>query len=525
MMKVIKKQLGIYLFSGILLVCSPSCKDFLDLAPLDNRVEQNFYKTEKDAQEALNSVYDALQWHTNAGGGGFSPDPMLSDIASDDSYAGGSSRSDSPDMIQIDQHNMLTTNSLIRVYWSNHYTGIYRANLLLQKLPDIPMSDQTRSRITAECKFLRAHFYFDLAKWFGNIPLILAPQSPGEYCTPQAEPAQTFGQIALDLVEAFPDLEKANLRTSKAHATRWSAQALLARVYLFYKGVYNSDLQAGTTTVNAAYALEQVKDLINNSGHTLLDNYADNFSKANEFSIESVWEISYSSDNPWFDWNYIQGGEGNMQPLMQGPRINGDSNYNSGWSFAPVTQELNNAFEPNDPRKTATLLSQADDLNGTVSTGYQHTGFFSKKYTTTNEYRPVNGQYELNWGNNYRSIRFSDVLLMAAELELNTGGGQAQSYFNRVRDRVDLPSKPVSLANIYQERRVELALEGHRYWDLLRQGLTVANQNISIQNRRGPGYVGDQVDFNVTFNPTTRGLFPIPQSEIDQCAGVLKSNF
>lgn len=524
-MKATTKQLTIVLLAALILTGSSSCEKFLDLAPLDNRVEQNFYKTEKDAQEALNSVYDALQWHTAAGGGGFSPDPMLSDIASDDSYAGGASRSDSPDMIQIDQHNVLTTNSLVRIYWSNHYTGIYRANLLLQKLPDIPMSDETRARITAECKFLRAHFYFDLAKWFGNIPLILAPQSPGEYCTPQAEPAQTFGQIAQDLVEAFPALEKADLRTSKAHATRWSAQALLARVYLFYKGVYNADLQAGTTAVNAAYALEQLRDLINNSGHALLENYADNFTKENEFSLESVWEISYSSDNPWFDWNYIQGGEGNMQPLMQGPRINGDPNYNSGWSFAPVTQELNNAFEANDPRREATILSQTDNLSGTVSTGYQHTGLFSKKYTTTNEYRPVNGQYELNWGNNYRSIRFSDVLLMAAELELATGGSQAQGYLNQVRSRVDLPEKPATLANIYQERRVELALEGHRYWDLLRQGLNVANQNISIQTRRGPGYVGDQIDFNVTFNTATRGLFPIPQSEIDQCAGVLKPNY
>jgi hypothetical protein len=523
-MKNISKYTTTIILAGFLTLGGTGCKKFLELSPLDNRVDQNFYKTEKDANEALNSVYDALQWHTNAGGGGFSPDPMMADIASDDSYAGGGSRSDSPEMIQIDQQKLLSTNSLVRVYWANHYTGIYRANLLLQKLPGITMSDETKAKIAAECKFLRAFFYYDLAKWFGNIPLILAPQTPSEYCTAQATPAETFNQIAKDLVEAISVLDKSDLRTSKAHATRWSAQGLLGRIYLFYKGVYKGELQAGTVAVNGQYVLTQLQDLITNSGHDLLAVYGDNFTKANEFSKESVWEISYSSDNPWFDWNYIQGGEGNMQPQMEGPRVEGDPNYNTGWSFAPVTQQLYNAFEANDPRRTATIINMETELKGKVTPGYQHTGFFAKKYTTTNEYRTTAGQYELNWGNNYRAIRFSDVLLMAAELDITNGGTQAQNYFNRVRNRVSMPAKTVTLANIYQERRVELALEGLRYWDLLRQGLNVASQTITIQGQRGPGYVGDQVDYNVTFNQTTRGLFPVPQSELDQCP-VLKPNF
>ncbi|WP_345950204.1 RagB/SusD family nutrient uptake outer membrane protein [Mucilaginibacter sp. PAMB04274] len=523
-MKNLNKYTTSIILAGVLTFTQTGCKKFLDLNPLDNRVEQNFYKTEKDAAEALNSVYDALQWHTNAGGGGFSPDPMMADIASDDAYAGGASRSDSPEMIQIDQQKILTSNSLIRVYWANHYTGIYRANLLLQKLPGITMSDASKAKMAAECKFLRAYFYFDLAKWFGNIPLILSPQNPAEYCTEQAAPSATFNQIAKDLVEAIPVLDKSDLRTSKAHATRWSAQGLLGRVYLFYKGVYNGELQAGSVAVNGSYVLTQLQDLINNSGHDLLGNYADNFTKANEFSKESVWEISYSNDNPWFDWNYIQGGEGNMQPQMEGPRVSGDPVYTTGWSFAPVTQQLYNAYEANDPRRDATILNTATDLTGTLTTGYQHTGFFSKKYTTTADYRPTSGQTELNWGNNYRSIRFSDVLLMAAELDVVTGGSQAQNYLTRVRARVGLGSKPATLANIYQERRAELALEGIRYWDLLRQGLAVANAAITIQGQRGPGYIGDQVDFNVTFNQSTRGLFPIPQSERDLCP-VLKPNF
>jgi len=508
----------------LLSVCSSGCKDFLELNPLDNRVEQNFFKTENDANEALTSVYDALQWHTAAGGGGFSPDPLLSDIASDDSFAGGGSRSDAPDMIAIDQHKISPVNSLIRTYWSNHYTGIFRANLLLQKLPGMSAADDFKKRTAAEAKFLRAFFYFDLVRFYENIPLILAPQTPDEYCTAQASPEQTYNQIATDLEEAIQDLPALTLAANKAHATKWAAKALLARVFLFYHGVYGKDLVAGSKTINSQAVLAHLTDLINTSGHDLLDNYADIFKKASEFSVESVWEISYSNDNPWWDWNYIQGGEGNMQPLQQGPRISADPNYTSGWSFAPVTQSLADAFETGDPRRDATILFEEPELTGSVTEGYQHTGYYSQKYTTVKEYAPALGQYELNWGNNYRCIRFADVLLMAAELDLMAGGTNAQTYYNRVRDRVDMPGKTVSLDNIYQERRVELALEGVRYWDLLRRGLQVSGQAITVQNIRGPHYTGDQADYNITFNTATKGFFPIPQSEVDLCAGVLKKN-
>src|SRR5690606_34825429 len=131
---------------------------------------------------------------------------------------------------------------------------------------------------------------------------------------------------------------------------------------------------------------------------------------------------------------------------------------------------------------------------------------------------------ELNWGNNYRSIRFADVLLMAAELDLMAGEGNAQNYFTRVRDRVNMPFKAVSIDNIFLERRVELALEGIRYWDLLRRGQTAASQAITIQNVRGPGYTDDQADYNITYNSATKGFYPIPQSEIDLCGGILSKN-
>ncbi|WP_374165001.1 RagB/SusD family nutrient uptake outer membrane protein [Arcticibacter sp. MXS-1] len=522
MKRTLKNILGMAAVAALSLPNS-GCKDFLEVTPLDTRVETNFFKSQSDVNEALVGVYDVLQWQTNAGGGGFSPDALLSDIASDDAFAGGGSRSDSPNMISIDQQNILPTNTDLPVHWGNHFTGIYRANQLLKRLPATAASDEFKKSVTAQVKFLRAYFYLDLVRFYENIPLLLEPLESGAGCVEQASPEAVYNQIATDLEEAIPDLPAKTLKDNDGRATRWAAEALLARTFLFYHGVYKKDLQAGSTAVNSQRALAHLTDLINNSGHDLLPNYADIFKKGFEFSKESVWEISFSDLNPWYDWGYIQGGEGNMQPLMQGPRIASDPNYSTGWSFAPVTQALVNAFEPNDPRKAATIISQEEDLTGKVTPGYQHTGYFSKKYTTSEEYAPTGGTYELNWGNNYRSIRFADVLLMAAELELMTGGSKAQTYLNRVRSRVGMPEKPATLPNIFQERRVELALEGQRYWDLLRQGVSVAEQAITIQNQRGPHYVGDQIDFNVKFNAARKGFFPIPQSELDQCR-TLKQN-
>jgi starch-binding outer membrane protein, SusD/RagB family len=522
-MKNIFKNSARIAFIAALALGTTSCDDFLDLQPKDARVESNFYKTEADAMEALVSVYDVLQWNTVTG---FHPTPMLMDIASDDAFAGGSSRTDAPNIIEVDMHNIRPANPEIHGLWKKHYIGINRANLLLEKIDGIEASPEVKKRIIAEAKFLRAYFYLDLVRTYENVPLVTKTLvNPNEYNQPQAAPKDVYNQIAKDLEEAIPDLPASTIRVSQGRVTKWAAKALLARTYLFYNGVYNAQLQAGTTTVDATRAFNHIKDIIANSGHTLLTEYADNFKKSGEYSPESVWEIAYSDLNPWWDWGYIQGGEGNIQPQMQGPRVltPGTENYERGWSFAPATQSLYDAFEANDPRRDATLIIETE-LKGGLDKGYQHTGYFSKKYTTSKDYTPTAGQTELNWGNNYRSIRFSDVLLMGAELSLKAGGGDAQVFLDRVRTRVGLPSVPATLDNIFKERRVELALEGQRYWDLLRQGPNVAAQKITVNGKRGPLYTGDQVDFNVTFKDKTKGFFPIPQSEIAISNDLIKQN-
>jgi starch-binding outer membrane protein, SusD/RagB family len=176
-------------------------------------------------------------------------------------------------------------------------------------------------------------------------------------------------------------------------------------------------------------------------------------------------------------------------------------------------------FMQNDPRRPYTIVLEGE-LDGSLTKGYQHTGYFSRKYTSDAEHWGADGQFELNRTVNHRVIRFSDVLLMAAELD----SPNKQEYLDRVRTRVGLPSVPATLENIFRERRLELSLEGIRYFDVLRRGLDYATQEFTYSGIRGPMYQGDQQIFDATFNSATKGFLPIPQTEIDLSAGTFRQN-
>lgn len=514
-----KKTFYKILASITLVTLSVSCSDdFLDLGPLDQEVTSTFYKTEDQAMQALVAVYDVLGYQDTPGYS-WAPFITISDVLSDDSYAGGADANDGQDEDELNNFNIPTTSKIVQAIWIKNYTGIYRANVLLEKIDGVDASDEFKKRLIAESKFLRAYFYFEQVAYFENIPLLTRTLSgPSEYKQPQAAPADVYNQIALDLTEAMNDLPESVPATEAGRITKWAAQALLARVYLFYNGVYGNDLQAGDQVVNKQVLVGYLDNLIATSGHDLFEDYSHNFKLAGEYGKESVFEISYGDTPPWWDWGYVRGGEGNLSAQMQGPRVTGSQKWNRGWSFGTVSQKLVNDLE-DDPRFEFTVLTQ-EELDGTLDKGYQHTGYYSKKYSSDAEHWGSNGQFELNRTCNHRVIRFSDVLLMAAEL----GSGNAQQYLDRVRARVGLGSIPATPENIYKERRLELSLEGIRYFDVLRKGLTYANQTFTYSGIRGPNYVGDQQIFDVTFNPATKGFLPIPQSELDMSGGSFTQN-
>ncbi len=496
-----------------------SCsKDFLDLKPLDQEVTSSFYQTEEQAMQALVAAYDVLGYQESSGAG-WAPFIVISDILSDDSYAGGSDANDGQDEDEMNNFNIPTTSSIVRSIWIKNYIGIYRANLLLEKIEGVDASDEFKARLIAECKFLRAYFYFEQVRYFENIPLLTATiKGPSEYGQDQAAPELVYNQIALDLTDAMAVLPTSIPSAEAGRISKWAAQALMARVYLFYKGVYGNELMAGETEVNQTVVLGYLEDLITSSGHDLFENYADNFHLAGEYGKESVFEISYGDTPPWWDWGYVRGGEGNLSAQMQGPRVTGSTNWNRGWSFGTVSQKLVDDMET-DPRMAFTVLTQ-EELDGSLSIGYQHTGYFSKKYSSDAEHWGSSGQFELNRTCNHRVIRYSDVLLMAAEL----GSPNAQTYLDKVRARVGLGSIPATAENIYNERHLELSLEGIRYFDVIRKGMDYASQQLSYSGIRGPNYIGDQVIFDVTFKPTNRGFLPIPQTEIDLSGGRFVQN-
>jgi starch-binding outer membrane protein, SusD/RagB family len=493
------------------------CEDFLDLKPLDREVSSNFYQTEENAMQALVAVYDVLTYQSTPGVS-WAPFITVSDMLSDDAYAGGSDANDGMDENELNTFNIPVNNQLVHATWIKNYIGVFRANQFLEVIGDIDAPEDFKARTIAEVKFLRAYFYFEQVRFFENIPLLTSTiKGPSEYQQEQNTPEQVYNQIALDLVESVPGLPESVIPAEDGRVTKWAAQALLARVYLFYNGVYGGNLQAGETLVDQDFVLDYLEDLIENSGHDLFPEYSDNFSLAGEFGIESVFEISYGDSPPWWDWGYVRGGNGNLSAQMQGPRVTGSQKWNRGWSFAPVSHKLAQDLS-GDPRFEYTILTQ-EELDGNLVIGYQHTGYFSKKYSSDAEHWGSDGQFELNRTCNHRVIRFSDVLLMAAEL----GSPNAQQYLDRVRLRVGLTSVPATMENILNERRLELSLEGIRYYDVIRQGLEYASQELT-HSVRGPNYVGDQEIFEVTFDPATKGFLPIPQTEIDLSAGVLKQN-
>ncbi|NLF42097.1 MAG: RagB/SusD family nutrient uptake outer membrane protein [Bacteroidales bacterium] len=509
--KTVKALLVIFLFNA----CS---EDFLDLKPLDREVSSNFYQTQDQAFQALVAVYDAVKYQESPGVS-WAPFVTMSDILSDDAYAGGSDANDGLDENEFNMFNIPPTSKIAHSIWIKNYIGIYRANLFLEIIDGTTSTDEFKTRTKAEAKFLRAYFYLELVRFFENIPLLTETiKSTSEYTQEQVSPQEVYNQIALDLVEAIPDLPETLPTEEGGRVTKWAAQGLLARTFLFFNGVYGGNMQAGNIVVDQAYVLQQLEDLIQNSGHDLFDDYSMNFKLAGEFGIESVFEISYGDTPAWWDWNYVRGGNGNLSAQMNGPRVAGSDNWNRGWSFCTVSQRLVEELE-DDPRFQYTIVKQ-EDLDGVLTTGFQHTGYFSRKYTSDAEHWGADGQFELNRTCNHRVIRFSDVLLMAAEL----GSPNAQDYLDRVRDRVGLPSVTATLDNILKERRLELSLEGIRYFDVLRRGVSYASQTFTVSGERGPNYIGDQILFDVTFKPLTKGFLPIPQAEINLSGGVFVQN-
>lgn len=452
---------------GALLLAFGSCKkSFLEKDPNGLFLESNYYQTTSQAFTGLIAAYSPLGWTVGGTDNTYCSKLGILSIASDECYAGGGSASDNPGWQALNTYTMSSASGPQAGLWSRNYTGINSANILIDKLSGTTaVNADSAKRFVAEAKFLRAYYYFDLVREFKNIPLILkSPSLSDAFAQVQASPDSVYIQIEKDLKEAIPNLPVTVSADQLGRATSGAANALLGKVIL--------------TENNTSRMLEAASYLnkVNTSGlYSLLANYSDVFATNNKFNSESIFEIVHTAAQKadWGSWPYFQG---NVWINMIGPRsYSGPIYWTAGWGFCPVITNMANDLK-NDPRYS-TNVANIDSIVNAVSgrgysPGYQNTGYFIGKYAPLMSDVADAGTKELNFAKDEIEIRLADTYLMEAEALVRGGGdlGRAQTLLSAVRARVGLSPVDPTLDNIYHERKMELAFEGHRWFDLVRTG-------------------------------------------------------
>lgn len=535
-----------------------ACDNFLDTESFDKKNTGNFPVTVADAQVMLTGVYNSLNAAvTNVQHSHF----YMAELASDDRFGGGGEND--RDMQGLD-HLMNTQPDRFLTFWTARYQGIFRANTALETLNQVTgwTTEAEFNQTLGEVHFLRALYYFELSQMFGEVPLVTSSTVSN---VPKAPTEETYAVIAQDLKTAIEIMPNSAYNTVvSGHATRWAAQALMARVFLFYTGYYNKTELPLTDggSVSKAQVIQWLEDCIANSGHGLIDDfrnlwpYSNKFTKtdypyatnnnlqyAGEGHKETVFAVKFGTLADWGD-TYILGYT-NQLNLHFGLRSNnGQANtfpFGQGWGAGPVNSKLWNdwrAAEPNDVRREGSIINADNDLAGYIygaDSQMEETGFWQKKYIAITAYDNgalipsyailadgAQADYQLAHTQDMVLIRFADVLLMHAELS------ETASNLNRVRARVNLPAINYSLAALKLERRWELAFEGLRYFDLMRwqdaadalasqEGIEIKNKNVDTQMK---GFGGG---YRARFE-ATGGFWPIPTSQIALSNGVLTQN-
>jgi hypothetical protein len=496
-----KSQIKKYIsLAGIMIILfSAGCSDFLEQDPQGFLTQELFPQNEADAMKATNACYVTLrEWYYHSGGY-----PIL-DIMSDDARKGSNPNDQLPTIGPYDSFGHTPSQDGLDRWWNTLYLGIKRCNVVINLVPGIPMDPALRDRYIAEAKFVRGLIYFDLVRAWGGVPLVETTEPQPRQ--PRATKEQIYDRIIRDLQDAISVLpEKSGYSSSEAgRATRSAAKVLLAKVYMFRKDA--GDFQA---------AEPLLADVVSSGIYGLEPLFINANSVDGNNGIESVFEIGAIELEGF-------GAGGNQYSNTQGVR----GTPNRGWGFNRPTENLRGSFEPGDPRVKGTIIDLGDTLDGVAILGDGSTPDVTKdnegnivEVECYNRKVWVPGTNTIaQYGHHRRLIRYADVLLLYAEV-LNENGksSQAVTYVNMVRERAregnnsilpDITTTDYALLRdeIFEERRHELAMEGHRYWDLVRSG-------------KAPGVLGP-----LGFVTGKHELLPIPQNEIDISQGTLSQN-
>lgn len=480
------------LFVAIIILVVGSCTDeFCDTEEAYSIDSESYFNTQDDYYSALIGAYDLLQaTYVNV---------IVGEIASDNTLCGGESATDVPSWQEIDDMIHTADNDACTDVWSWMYAGINRCNYFMEFKDNIDFDD--KEMYIGEIKFLRAYYYFELVKWFGGVPMKIDERFTygDETIIDRSTADEVYAQIESDLLDAIEVLPETPAETGRA--TIGAARALLGKAYL-YQEEFEKAAEVLDEVINSCtYELETDIDII--------------FEEEGENGVGSIFEVQYT-DIEGASYDCLNCSEGNIAVGFNGVRDYDGDTFSSGFSFNVPVQDAVDAFDDDDPRIDVAILDIEEWVEGTDWTyteGYEHTGYYNRKYLPRE--RSDNAQSDLNLTNpnNYRAIRYADVLLMAAEA-YNRGGiddAQALTYINMVRQRAfgdtdhDLTVTGDNLTNaIYEERRIELMGEGHRFFDLVRTG----NAAAAID-----GFTEDKNE-----------LFPIPEEEIEYSNGLWEQN-
>jgi hypothetical protein len=497
--KKMKTKYKILLIAVLLSFGFGCSEDFFDIKP-PTLIEEEYYKDEGNVYMAVIGCYDILGWDSKHN----SVPYFFGDIIGRNAYKGGDIGGDQPWMDGLITFDYHPENSILNIEWENDYIAINRCNKFLEnvdKMTSTPQKDL--NRYVGEVKFLRAYFHFQLVRVFGEVPLVDHLLKPDEYITKKATFEELYAFIEKDFkdaIEALPTRSQVEAANEFGRVTKGAAQAMLAKAYLYQKKWQE--------------AADLTDEIIASGEYEMLPNYADIFKLENEHNKELIFEIEFKDQlNEWGNES-----NGNMITIYTQAR-NHTVGGGAGWGFDCPTQEFADEFELGDVRKEATIIFAHDTLykgtadeeiyDMTISGDLYATNYdkmLNKKYNLP---KSQQGMYPMDQPKNWIVCRYAQVLLWNAEAKAHLGDDW-QTPLNLVRARAGLPATTETDAfkAIYHEQRVELGMEGQRFWEVVRQGR------------------GEEV-FNSLNNPHIRGefiegihnYFPIPKTQLDLNGG------
>ena len=551
------KTRHIFLYSALAVAGLTMTSCSMDTESKTSQNDETAYRNTEAIEMALVGCYDGWQRTISSEEVGMY---MLAEFASDQAH-GGLGFSDAKNNNVLDQFDISVApsyNNLFNADWINYYAAIFRCNKVIQaeETADWGGDLAARGRIIGQARALRAILYFDLARMFGDVPLVTVPT---EENLPRTAASEVYKQIFDDLkyaaanipADAFP---LSSRDVNDGRITKYAAEALLARAYLYYTGYYGQENE-GCTKQEAIDALE---DIINNGGYELEANYADLFmpactkdaSNGSNYAWDTTFKGKYYNNGGWVSdiskevilnlkfsatADYNGNADGNVFQVYLGPRNKCATSVNiaSGWGACSVTQKFVDTYK-DDPRFNACVWSCADagfaaDVNDT----YEYTGYYTRKYAplcfsdgTRQEVGFELGEQHMNitYYQDWTVMRYADVLLMHSELTgTNTG-------LNMVHQR-SCPGETLSysIENIRKERAIEFAFEGIHFWDLMRyekdgayagRAIAEAQNGAKVMN----GGVETTTSFNIDNFTAKKGLMQIPNTQITLSGGVLTQN-